>query len=37
MDERARPVIDAIQQATKNQPNNYMQRVAQTAWRQLNK
>jgi uncharacterized sulfatase len=36
MDERARPVIDAIQEATKKQPNNYVTRVAQTALAQLN-
>jgi HEAT repeat protein len=35
MDERARPAIDAIRQATKNQSNNYVERVAQTAVSQL--
>ncbi len=37
MDERARPVIDAIKQATEKQPNKYVQRVAQTALEQLSK
>jgi uncharacterized sulfatase len=35
MDQRARPVIDAIKQATTKQPNNYVTRVAQTALEQL--
>jgi uncharacterized sulfatase len=37
MDQRARPVIDAIRQATEKQPNNYVPRVAQTALEQLSK
>ena len=36
MDERARPAIDAIREATEKQPNNYVQRVAQTALEELN-
>ncbi len=36
MDERARPAIDAIREATEEQPNNYVQRVAQTALEELN-
>ncbi len=35
MDERARPAIDAIRAATKNQPNNYVQRVGLTALAEL--